>query len=252
MRHLNGVYTQRFNKYHKKDGHLFRGRYKAILVQEDEYLTHLVRYIHLNPVQANLVQDPKDYPWSSHEAYLKAKDEEWLKVGPTLKMFSKSLRKARKEYLEFIRGGVDSKTKAFFGQKKPGCIFGDTDFVEGIKEKFLEEKHSSSAEIPEARVFHGEAMVNRIKKEVSHKFKVSEQMLCRSKRGEPNRPRTVAVALAREISGLRLGEIARHFSIGSYKTVNAHHRNFLRSISKDAVMKQWCKEIEKRCIQIET
>ena len=75
MRHLNGIYTQRFNRIHKKDGPLFRGRYKAILVQEDEYLTHLIRYIHLNPVQASLVQDPVKYPWASHAAYLKAKDQ---------------------------------------------------------------------------------------------------------------------------------------------------------------------------------
>ena len=55
MRHLNGVYTQRFNKMHRSDGPLFRGRYKAILVQEDEYLTHLIRYIHLNPITADLL-----------------------------------------------------------------------------------------------------------------------------------------------------------------------------------------------------
>ena len=252
MRHLNGVYTQRHNRYHKKDGHLFRGRYKAILVQEDAYLTHLVRYIHLNPVQANLAQDPKDYLWSSHRHYLKAKDEEWLKVTPTLKMFSKSLRSAKKAYLDFIRDGIDPKTKAFFSVKKPGLIFGDVDFVETIKEKFLVNKDDLSNETPEARPLHGEAMINRIKKEVSRKFNVSDQTLCLSKRGEHNRPRTIAVALAREISGLRLGELARHFKVGSYKTVSAHHQNFLRSASRDAATRRLYEEIKKRCIQIET
>jgi hypothetical protein len=252
MRHLDGVYTQRYNRYHKKDGHLFRGRYRAILVQEDEYLTHLVRYIHLNPVQANMVQDPKDHPWSSHGHYLKAKDEEWLKVTPALKFFAKSVRSAKKPYLDFIQGGLDPKTKTFFSLKKPGLIFGDVDFIESIKEKYFADRESSSSEIPEIRPLHGERMIYRIKKEVSRKFNIHEDMLCLSKRGKHNRPRTIAVALAREISGLRLGELAKHFKVSSYKTISAHHQNFIRSVSQDAGARRLYDEIKKRCIQIET
>ena len=252
MRHLDGVYTQRHNRHHKKDGHLFRGRYKAILVQEDEYLTHLVRYIHLNPVQANLAQDPKDYPWSSHGYYLKAKDEEWLKVTQTLKFFSKSLRSAKSAYLNFIRDGIDPKTKAFFSLKKPGSIFGDVDFVENIKEKYLADPSASSGEVPEARSIHGERMIRRIRKEVAQKFKVSQETFCLSKRGEHNRPRTLAVALARELSGLSLGELAKQFKVGSYKTISAHHRYFLRFALKDAASRRLYEQIKRRCIQIET
>jgi len=253
MRHLNGVYTQRHNRLHKKDGHLFRGRYKAILVQEDEYLTHLVRYIHLNPVQASLVQDPKDYHWSSHAHYLKAKDEEWLKVTKTLKYFSSNIWSARKAYLDFIRQGIDPKTKAFFKKRKPGPIFGDADFIEAIKEKFLVRKNNTLfKETPEIRPLHGECMIDRIKKEVSRKFNVSQEALCLSRRGEHNRPRTIAVALAREISGLQLGELARHFKVGSYKTISAHHQKFVRSLSRDKTARQSYDDIKERCIQIET
>lgn len=252
MRHLDGVYTQRFNRHHKKDGHLFRGRYKAILVQEDEYLTRLVRYIHLNPVQANLVQDPKDYPWSSHGRYLKAKDEEWLKVTSTLKFFSKSVRSAKKAYLDFIRDGIDPKTEAFFSLKRSGSLFGDVDFVESIKEKYLADRDTSFGEVPELRPLHGERMIVRIKKEVSRKFRVPAEALCLSRRGEHNRPRTIAMALAREISGLQLKELAGHFKAGSYKAVSAHHRNFVRALSKDAATRRLYDEIKRRCIQIET
>lgn len=253
MRHLNGVYTQRFNKLHKKDGHLFRGRYKAILVQEDEYLTHLVRYIHLNPIQANIIQDPKDYPWSSHRNYLKAKDEDWLKVIPVLKIFSKTLKNARKAYLGFIKDGVDAKTLSFFKSMKPGPIFGDIDFIESIKEKFLSPKDThSKEEIPEARPLSGEFMIGRIKKEVSRKLGVHHDSLCLSRRGEHNRPRTLAVALARELSGLKLKELADHFKVTSYKTISAHHRYFLKSSIKDTALSRLYEEIKRRCIQIET
>ena len=87
MRHIGGVYTQRFNRAYKREGPLFRGRYKAILIDLNEYLAAVVRYIHLNPVkfpEGNLIyrvnpvevkraDDPKDYPWSSHHHYLRHK-----------------------------------------------------------------------------------------------------------------------------------------------------------------------------------
>src|SRR3989338_9593536 len=99
MRHLNGVYTQRFNRVHKKDGPLFRGRYKAILVQEDEYLTHLIRYIHLNPVQANLVSNLSKFPWTSHKDYLKGQDQSpWLHARLGLAFFSSKLKQSIKDY----------------------------------------------------------------------------------------------------------------------------------------------------------
>ena len=70
MRHINGVYTQRFNSAHGLDGNLFRGRYKSIMVSEDSYLLQLVRYIHRNPVRAGMVERVEDYKWSSHKGYI--------------------------------------------------------------------------------------------------------------------------------------------------------------------------------------
>ncbi|MEA3361139.1 MAG: hypothetical protein U9R17_17265 [Thermodesulfobacteriota bacterium] len=76
MRHINGIYTQRFNRLHGYDGHLFRGRYKSVLIDEDSYLLQLVRYIHRNPLRAGLSKD-LNYPWSSHKAYT-SKKWEWI------------------------------------------------------------------------------------------------------------------------------------------------------------------------------
>jgi REP element-mobilizing transposase RayT len=68
MRHLNGVYTQRFNRRHDKTGHVFQGRFKAILVDRDAYLLQVCRYVELNPVRAGLVPAAGAWPWSSHRA----------------------------------------------------------------------------------------------------------------------------------------------------------------------------------------
>ena len=70
MRHLDGVYTQRYNKSMQKDGPLFRGRYKACLIDSDEYLLEVSRYVHLNPVRAHLVKKPESYLWSSYASYI--------------------------------------------------------------------------------------------------------------------------------------------------------------------------------------
>jgi putative transposase len=82
MRHVDGIYTQRFNRHHRRDGTLFRGRYKAILVDADEYLAAVVRYIHLNAVDAGIVKMPEDYRWASHRYYYQAKGvPSWLNTA---------------------------------------------------------------------------------------------------------------------------------------------------------------------------
>ena len=252
MRHVGGVYTQRFNKVHKKDGHLFRGRFKAVLVQEDAYLTHLVRYIHLNPVQANLTQDPKDYPWSSHNHYLRAKDEKWLTVNETLKFFSPKLKQAKKLYLQFIKDGLDPKTKAFFEKKNRSFIFGDNDFVDRVKETYLSKGKEPSSEIPEKRTLDGESAIKRIKTEVRRYFEVDEATLYSSKRGEHNRPRFVALNLSREISGLKLKEIAGYFKIRSYKTVGTDCQRLKNYLTQDKAGQRAYLDLKNKCIQEET
>ena len=79
MRHLDGVYTQKFNRVHRRDGPLFRGRHKAILIDAEEYLLAVVRYTHNNPLAAAVVADIERYRWSSHWGYLNKKQcPQWL------------------------------------------------------------------------------------------------------------------------------------------------------------------------------
>jgi hypothetical protein len=79
MRHLNGVYTQGFNRRHHIDGQLFRGRYRAVLIDADSYLLEVLRYIHRNPLRATVATTLGDYPWSSHKGYVcGARKWDWL------------------------------------------------------------------------------------------------------------------------------------------------------------------------------
>ena len=99
MRHLNGVYTQRFNREHGRAGHVFQGRYKAILVQKGSYLLELAHYIVLNPVRARMVKEAKDWFWSSYRNTSGLEETtNWLSVDWILSAFSDCRRDAIKQY----------------------------------------------------------------------------------------------------------------------------------------------------------
>lgn len=106
MRQLNGVYTQISNRHHGKVGHVFQGRYKAILVQKETYLLELARYIVLNPVRAGMVREAKDWPWSSYQQTVGIKtDNSWLTIEWILSAFGKNLGTAQKKYRQFVSEG---------------------------------------------------------------------------------------------------------------------------------------------------
>ena len=112
MRHLNGVYTQRYNRSAETDGALFRGRYKSILVDVDSYLLNVSRYIHMNPVAAGLVKTATRYPWSSYPVFIGEKEcPPWLDISMTLSMIGQHQQKQR--YQAFVEGGVDRNTANF-------------------------------------------------------------------------------------------------------------------------------------------
>lgn len=106
MRQLNGVYTQQFNRRHRRVGHVFQGRYKAIIVERDAYLLELARYVVLNPVRARLVRSAKDWPWSSYRATAGlTAGPPWLQSGWLLSTFSRRVETARMRYRAFVAEG---------------------------------------------------------------------------------------------------------------------------------------------------
>jgi len=125
MRHINGVYTQRYNKKHGDDGQLFRGRYKSILVDGNSYLLQLVRYIHRNPIKAGIVDSMSRYKWSSHKAYLSSAEQwDWLNKDIIYKFLSKNKKEWIKKYRKFIYIKKDDEATLILG-KKSGRRYGD-------------------------------------------------------------------------------------------------------------------------------
>jgi putative transposase len=110
MRKLLTWYAQYFNRKYRRKGHLFENRYKSILCDEDNYLLALVRYIHLNPIRAMIVQTMAEldkYPWSGHRAMIEKVKYPWMDTATVLTQFGGTKRKAINEYRQFVREGMD-------------------------------------------------------------------------------------------------------------------------------------------------
>jgi hypothetical protein len=106
LHNLSFRYTRHVNKTQNRAGHLFQGRYKALLVDADNYLLELVRYIHLNPVRARLVRDALSYPHSGHSGYLGKRDFEFLTIDWVLAQFGDRADVARRRYARFVAEGI--------------------------------------------------------------------------------------------------------------------------------------------------
>jgi len=148
MRQLNGVYTQSSNLRHHRVGHLFQGRYKAILVDRDAYLLELARYTTLNPVRAGMVKHPGNWPWSSYRAMVgAAKSPPWLTTQAILDLFSKKQALARKKFQRFVAEGIDNES--IWKNLNRQIYLGSDRFIERMQAKL--EKESRDVNIPRAQ-----------------------------------------------------------------------------------------------------
>jgi putative transposase len=218
MRHLNGVYTQRYNRRHRSDGQLFRGRYKSILIGTDSYLLQAVRYIHRNPLQAELVQNLEAYKWSSHRGYLSiAKKWDWLYKNYILSLLSKN----RKDWLGHYRKWVsteedDEVSKKIGGVKWPVCL-GPQAFIDRIKEKYGSGKLNK--EIPSSReLLPGK---KRIIDEVCRFYGVKSTDMIKKQRGKRNEARNAAIYLTRKLRLDTYREIGEQYGIDNDRTVRS-------------------------------
>ena len=145
MRQLNGVYTQRFNRRHRKVGHLFQGRYKAILVERDSYLLELARYLVLNPVRAKVVKTPESYSWSSYRSTVGLDPlPPCLTTSWVLSQFAKTKPVAYRRYAEFVHAGIGKVSP--WRELKGQVLLGGDSFVQKMASQL--NKHKAVTEIP--------------------------------------------------------------------------------------------------------
>jgi REP element-mobilizing transposase RayT len=134
MQNLSFRYTRWLNWRLGRSGHLFQGRYKAVMVDADSYLQELTAYLHLNPVRAGMVETPADHRWSSHRAYLGSESIPWLNTEYVLATFSPDLLQARERFAGFVSERLgDGHRDEFHGTGKTDSrIIGEDYFVERV------------------------------------------------------------------------------------------------------------------------
>ncbi|MDD5058334.1 MAG: transposase [Sideroxydans sp.] len=148
MRQLNGVYTQRFNRDHQRVGHVFQGRYKAIIVERDTYLMELARYIVLNPLRAKMVKRLEDWRWSSYLATCAQEPQpNWLQTDWILAQFGIRRSSAIAKYIQFIHQGA--RLPSVWAQLQGQIYLGSETFVKNMQAQI--EKKTSLDEIPRAQ-----------------------------------------------------------------------------------------------------
>jgi REP element-mobilizing transposase RayT len=238
MHSLNTSYTVYFNVKRKRSGHLFHGRYKAILVESDEYLHHLSRYIHLNPVRAGLVKDPLDYPYSSYRYFISSnKSPDWLNIDSVLSFFNSRVNKAKSLYKEFVIDSMGKETDIIRKNLHFGFLLGNPDFISDITSRFIEGKEDN--EIPVLKAARIRLTPEKIKDAITKKI------------DNPKLSRRLSIYFIRKHTSLTLKEIAALFDNISDAGVSALYNREDRRRSKDKGLNKKIIEIEKM-LKIET
>lgn len=227
MRHFSGLFTQGYNRRLNRDGPLFRGRYKAILVDADSYLLAVSRYIHRNPLEAGIVRKLDSYAGSSYPAYVgKADAPAWLKTRFVLDV----LGSRKSQYRQFVEQPGPDEVSEFFRQGNQGPILGSAEFI-----KRALRGYKPSREQPRPRR-HRLPDIGSLLEAVAKEFGVTPADLRRTTRGrgQRNLPRAVAMYLCQVVGQKKLHEIAAPFNVGHYATVSVTIRRLKDDLETDA------------------
>ena len=243
MRHLDGIYTLKFNRFHGRDGPLFRGRYKAILIDAEEYFLAVARYIHHNPVDAGMVRDISQYKWSSHRGYLdKKRCPDWLDTEALLARFGTGSRGV-KEYESFMHSRVERELREFYRETFQRPILGGKAFVERVKEK-IGQRARVEEEKPQSRRVFGIGLRDIVRATARVYGKRAEE-LGKKRRGRENEARAMAMYLCRTLGGHKLTEIGKVLGLEKYSSVSSACLSMKGRIENEKRLARRARNVEK-------
>ena len=231
MHHINGAYPTYFNIKRKRSGHLFQGRYHAVLVDVDSYALELSRYIHLNPVRAGAANHPADYRWSSYGSFCcGCSAPDWLQTQMILGYFAGTEAMAASRYRAFVEeglgGGGCNPLKAVVG----GTVLGSESFVQMIRDKYLYGE-PTDRNLPGPRILQGQRTVEQIKSIVTRN--VSDEKLARK----------LGIHLCHRRSGEKLHRLAEVFGL-SESGITQVSRRLAHAAGTDAELSSLIKKLE--------
>jgi REP element-mobilizing transposase RayT len=240
---LNVSYATYFNRKRDRKGHLFQGRFKSIVIDADEYLAQLSRYIHLNPVRVKMVVNPTDYPWSSYPLFIgKGEKPDWLDTS-LLAYFGTKKKAAIRAYQHFVEE-VDPFQLVNPGKDlMAGCILGNMNFVSWLQKNYLD-KEKADNEIPQLKALKSSVSLERIITEVCTATQCTPEQI-RTKGGKRNQAREMAIYLARDLTGLSCRELGGYFGNISGAAITMRCKQLSNTLSEDKNLQHLLSRIKK-------
>jgi REP element-mobilizing transposase RayT len=232
MRHINGAYTTYFNVKRKRAGHLFQGRYKAILVEADEYAAELSRYIHLNPVRATMVARPDEHPWSSYRFYIgQSRAPEWLKTDFILDYFGEDNATAHKRYRAFVEDLLSREYESPLQGVVASTVLGSPEFVAEVTE-WDHGKHRDERNVPALKQLTQRPSLDDIVAKVATAGLNDEKLF-----------RNLSIYCCQKYSGAKLKEIGERFGISDAAISQASRRLAMKA-DKDGELRGLVERLE--------
>ncbi len=241
MRHVNGVYTQHVNRTQRRDGPLFRGRYKALVVETDSYLPAVIRYIHLNPVKAKLVTKPEAYLWSSHASYLRRQSAPaWMNVAKVLSGFGRA-----RDFHAFVLAGNDEELEAYYAAGRRAPVLGSDAFRARLK------KHTGklSREHPRIERVGAGPSADRVLRAVAKIYDVSGSALRKGGRETSGEGRKVAMYLVPRLCDWTLQATADYFGLSSYGGASWAGSQIRKKRDSEPSFRRKLERLEKQILQ---
>lgn len=249
MQWLNVSYAAYYNKKRQRSGHLFQGRFKSVLVEADEYLKPLSRYIHLNPVKAGMVNSPGEFSWSSYPAFIgKIKTPDWLETGWLLAVFGRKKKEAIKNYKAYVE---EIEIKALKDPEEDiigGFILGDIDFINWVKGTFLSTRNDEK-EIPQLKKFKPKISLEKILQVVSDEFGCGKEKILEKGR-KNNKARVFAIYLARDLSGATCSKLGDYFGGVSGAAITVRYNKIAKEMAEDKRLKRKVEKIKTQLVNI--
>ena len=236
MHYINTAYAAYFNAKHKRAGPLYQGRFKAILVQQDEYLHHLSRYIHLNPVRAGIVKSPLEYHWSSYRYFISdQKPPGWLNINFILSIFdSKSIPKAKNLYKRFVLDGIGEEEGIIKQNTRKGIILGSRDFFNSIRARFIDKEEDP--EVP---------LLKELRSGDEPTLEYIEDIVIKNISNNNKLQRKLAIYLSRKYTQKTLNEIAAFYGKIKYPGISKIFKRTEESRRSDKELNKLLLNLEK-------
>ena len=245
MHYLNSSYTTYINVKRKRNGHLLQGRFKSIIVDKDSYLLELSRYVHMNPVRAEMVQRPEEYPHSSYQTYIDWRQTDCVKTEMILEMVAPTASTATRKYREFVERGMGAELDNPLINVYGGLILGSERFIRQTLDR-LENDQLEDEEITHRKALQARVGKKAILDAVAEHFGSSGEDLL-----DDGKARKFAIYLLKHHTGMTSQEVSQALGGMSCAAIAKAYQRLRKQLASDEELKQEIEGLKRRLSNVQ-